>query len=77
MPASTEPTPGTEGRTVKKWLINPKEWKRQLQAEAAAKAINKGNDMLEEELGVKGKGSTPSKRRRSVINKLKHKLDRQ
>ena len=62
---------------MKKWWINPKEWKRQLQAEAAAKAINKGNKMIEEELGVKGKGSNPAKRRRSAINKLKHKLDRQ
>ena len=62
---------------MKKWLINPKEWKRQLQAEAAAKAINKGNKMIEEELGVKGKGSNPAKRRRAAINQLKHKLDRQ
>ena len=50
---------------------------RKREKKAASKAIHKTIQMLEKAFDVKAKGSTPTRRRRSLINKLEWKIRRQ
>ena len=45
-----------------------------IEKRAAARAINKTVGMLEDAFGVKAKGSSPTRRRKSVIEKIALKM---
>ena len=50
--------------------MNLRTWLEKREKRAASKAINKYIGMFETEFGVKAKGKSPSKRMKSLINKL-------
>ena len=54
-----------------KWLINPKEWKRQLQAEAASKALVRATKLLARAMGVTVKlTGSPSRDFQRLVNRV-------
>ena len=59
---------------LRTWL---KEWLKERETRAAAKAINKTIGMFEKEFDVRARGVSPTRRRRSLINKLAWRIRRQ